>query len=123
MDGFKPDPEILQKCGVTAELAQRKGLAGYTSSHIQLLRHINENKMGWTLILEDDTHFHPQFIDLFLKYWEQVPKDAKIVFIGHCAISHIEQSTELVIAEPAMCTHAYIMGRSSIFIRTFITSK
>jgi GR25 family glycosyltransferase involved in LPS biosynthesis len=62
VDGFKTDSKTLQEYGLTKELSERKGLAGCAVSHILLWRYIYENKLNWTLILEDDAHFHPNFM-------------------------------------------------------------
>jgi len=77
-------------------------------SHIKLWEYIMNNKMGWTLILEDDAHFHPQFKDLLPKYWKDVPKDAKIVFLGYCG--DLEKKNQKIMREPVMCMHGYMIS-------------
>lgn len=109
-DGFKESREDLTKFGLTYELTERPGIAGCAASHVRAWEHIRNNKMGWTLILEDDAHFHPQFMQLFSKYWEHVPKDAKIVFPGFCAESSVEQTHELVIKKEVMCLQGYMLS-------------
>jgi len=75
---FKIDPLEMINEGITQNLIDSsKGSAGCTTSHIKLWKHISKNKLGWTLILEDDTHFHSLFKFLFHKYWKNVPKDVK----------------------------------------------
>jgi glycosyl transferase family 25 len=110
-DGFFMSREELAELGTTYELTEHKGLAGCAASHIRAWRHIVENKMGWTLILEDDAHFHPQFLKLFSKYWNNVPVDAKIVFPGFCADVSVERShSNLVIQKQVMCLQGYILS-------------
>lgn len=83
-DGHVLTSAEMQKHGLTKEFSEKKGLAGCAASHIRMWKEIARNKMGWTLILEDDVHFHPKFSELFQAYWQQVPKDALIVFPGYC---------------------------------------
>lgn len=110
VDGFNMGREELNNFGLTYELTERKGIAGCASSHIQIWNLIANNKMGWTLILEDDVNFHPNFVKLFNKYWKKVPREAKIVFPGFCADSSVEQTQDAVIQKGVMCTHAYIIS-------------
>ena len=109
-DGFNTGSNELVKNGVTTKLAERRGLAGCASSHIRLWRHIAENKMGWTLILEDDAHFHPQFVSLFHKYWRHIPKTAKIVFPGYCGSSDLEKPNDITSEAGVMCLHGYMLS-------------
>lgn len=94
--------------GVNSHLAQHnKGGAGCSLSHIRLWRHILSQKLGWTLILEDDAYFHPQFLQLFPHYWSQVPTDAKIVYLGYCG-DHVGKHD--VDAAGVICSHAYMIS-------------
>lgn len=110
IDGFNTTTETFIKLGITAELTQRKGLAGCAASHVAVWKHIAEYKLDWVLILEDDAHFHPEFVQLFNAYWSEVPKDAKIVFPGFCTNPDIEQSTSKVIKSEAMCLQGYMLS-------------
>src|SRR5690606_36161651 len=56
VDGFNTSKDKLMQYGITETLTNRQGLAGCASSHLSLLRYIRDNKMDWTLILEDDAH-------------------------------------------------------------------
>lgn len=111
VDGFKIDPKEMLSLGVSQKLIDKgKGLAGCASSHIRTWRHIAENKLGWTLILEDDAHFHPDFRKLFAKYWNQVPSNAKIVFPGFCRDSgRVETTKTPVLPNNVCCAHAYLI--------------
>lgn len=109
VDGFSLDAETLVSYGVTEELAKRPGLAGCAASHINVLKHIRDNKIDWALVLEDDAHFHPNFLQLFKQYWNQVPKDAYMVYPGHCGSPEEEKKTlNPNIPGVFSCTHAYM---------------
>lgn len=111
-DGFTASDAELLEMGVTKSLIKRgRGLAGCATSHVRLWKHIVQNNMDWTLILEDDAHFHPDFVTLFPKYWREVPKDAKIIFPGFCAPKEVEdENTEAVIPRGVMCLHGYMLN-------------
>lgn len=110
-DGFKVDHKEMIDLGISPKLIQNgKGLAGCASSHVRTWKHIAENKLGWSLILEDDAHFHPQFMELFSKYWKHVPNNAKIIFPGYCAPDHVEKSPKLVIDNGVMCLQGYMLS-------------
>jgi len=109
-DGFNADPGEMINIGVTPKLTERGGLAGCASSHIRMWKHIADNKLGWTLILEDDAHFHPNFIELFKEYWKNVPTDAKIVFPGFCGDETRISKHGPVSDEAVMCLHAYMLS-------------
>lgn len=108
-DGFKESPENLMSYGMTKKMAGRQGIAGCAASHINLWTHIADNKLGWTMIVEDDINIHPNFIKLFPTYWGKVPTNAKIVFVGHCGYEKYND-TKLVMEKPVMCLHAYMIN-------------
>ncbi|CAH6419258.1 Glycosyltransferase family 25 (LPS biosynthesis protein), partial [uncultured virus] len=114
-DGFYVPDEQLLNLGISSELAHRRGLAGCAASHIRLWRHIVENKLGWVLILEDDAHFHPDFVRLFGTYMSQMTNinNALMIFPGYCGnedIEEIEKSETPIINEPVMCLHGYMIS-------------
>jgi GR25 family glycosyltransferase involved in LPS biosynthesis len=119
VDGFETSREDLVKFGLTYELTERRGIAGCAASHIKMWKFIAENKLGWSLILEDDAHFHPNFLELFNEYWVNVPKlgiqawkphIAKIVFAGFCTDNSVEQTEQLVVEHEAMCLQGYMLS-------------
>lgn len=113
-DGFAVKDEEITKYGIMQTLVDNSRAASACSaSHVRLWRHIAENKLDWTLILEDDAHFHPDFLSLFYKYWKQVPTNAKIIFLGHCYADRNQKSTENVYSCQAMCNHAYMINHES----------
>lgn len=108
VDGFDTEKDVLISYGIDPKISEIPGVAGCAASHIRLWRHIVENKINWAFILEDDAHFHPRFLDLFPKYWKNVPKNAKIIFPGYCA--NVKKSKKLVLAKAVMCSHAYMVS-------------
>lgn len=110
IDGFVTDTDKLISYGVTPNLSVRGGLGGCAASHMNLWRHIVDHKIKWTLILEDDAHFHPEFRELFSHYCSQIPNDAKIVYLGHCGFDDNEIGMNAVVQHDAMCAHAYLIS-------------
>lgn len=111
-DGFFTSIDDFLNIGLTTELCNRKGLAGCASSHIGLWRHIAENKLDWVLILEDDAHFHPDFVKLFNSYVKNIEDtdNVMMIFPGYCGNDEIEKSDNPVIEAPVMCLHGYIIS-------------
>ena len=75
-----------------------------------LWRHIRDNQLPWCLILEDDVHFHPDFIPLFREYWQHVPQEAKIIFPGHCGAWALHGRSMPVTPVTPFCTHGYLLS-------------
>jgi len=92
----------------THKQPERRGPAGCSASHIRLWKHLVDIEANWTLVLEDDVHFHPRFLDLFPTYWNQIPADAIIIFPGYCFPNG--KSTTPVCRGSNMCTHSYIIN-------------
>lgn len=59
------------------------GAAGCCLSHKKIYEMMSRNR-SWksVLILEDDIEFHPNFKELFSKYYDYVPDDWKLLFFG-----------------------------------------
>ena len=79
--------DLLKKNMVTANLdpivKKQKGNLGGIASVVELWNQISKNDTNkWTLILEDDVKFHPNFLELFEKYWPNVPKSADVILFG-----------------------------------------
>lgn len=108
IDGFKCDPKEITSNGVDESMKERKGIAACAASHISLWKHICENKMDWTLILEDDAHFHPKFKELFPEYWKNVPNDAIIVYPGYLTSEKFGE--DLVVERNVHCLHGYLIN-------------
>ncbi|AYV84287.1 MAG: putative family 25 glycosyltransferase [Hyperionvirus sp.] len=61
----------------------QKGALGIIATSVELWKQISLGTNDkWSLILEDDIKFHPDFLELFNNYWESVPPDADIVLFG-----------------------------------------
>lgn len=61
-----------------------KGALGIIASSVKLWEEISHNITDkWTLILEDDIKFHPNFLELFETYWKSVPNDADIILFTY----------------------------------------
>jgi len=117
-DGSKTNTKEIMADGITQKLIERgnKAEVGCASSHIRLWKYIRANKLDWTLILEDDAHFHPEFISIFNKYWKNIPIDAKIVFPGHGGqyLPNFQKNrSRLVYQNHTVCLHAYIINWTS----------
>ena len=116
-DGFKSSDDEILKIGITQELINKgRGLAGCAASHMNLWKHIADNNLDWTLILEDDAHFHPEFMKLFHQYWKKTPKCAKVIFPGWCApVEGLPHNP--IIESSCMCLHGYMVnGESARFL-------
>jgi len=114
VDGQLTSLEEFMYFGLSRGMARaNKGAAACASSHINVWRHIAARKMGWTLILEDDANFHPDFATLFPEYWQQIPQAAKIIFAGHCHSHGGENGRFPIVSKAGMCTHAYMINAES----------
>jgi GR25 family glycosyltransferase involved in LPS biosynthesis len=60
-------------------------------SHIETYRMIAAGTREWSLIFEDDAVLEPDFGNRFDQYFEELPADADLVFIGSCCGLRIEQ--------------------------------
>lgn len=108
-DGFRSSDDEMRKHGVHQELISRaRGLAGCAASHLSLWKHIAEKNIKWSLVLEDDFVFHPDFDQLLSRFIKYVPHNAKIIFPGWCGGD--EHSNEPISCRSAMCTHCYIIS-------------
>ena len=112
VDGSQISTIDLIKEGVNSHIAKNsKGMAGCAVSHIRLWKHILSEKLGWTLILEDDAHFHPQFMEIFSHYWNVVPTDAKVVYLGYGGDEIKSQNKDIAVySANVICMHAYMIS-------------
>lgn len=97
--GFSQD--AIEKMGPSA--------MGCASSHIRAWRYVLKHNLGWTLVLEDDVVFHPQFQVLAAAYIAQIPNDAHIVYFGSCGAGFRGLKTPLV-KTGATCAHGYLIN-------------
>ena len=81
--------------------------AGCMLSHLNVWRHIIDNRLAYAVIFEDDVLFHKHWERLAPSYYAATPKSAHMVFMGHhCG----NMSPDVHIARfPAYCLNAYIL--------------
>lgn len=101
---------IFDKKYITYNLTLTPNQAGCANSHVKVWEYIKDNNMGWTLVLEDDVNFHPNFKQLFYQYWNKVPADAKIIYPGYGHVDFIPNYQFPVIQKDVFCTHAYMIN-------------
>lgn len=96
-------------------------------SHIETYERIVEAGAAWTLILEDDALLAPEFGRLFDEYFERVPEDADLIFIGSCCglrIEHVEPGLHFYRKDhPATkCGDSYLITAraAEIVLRTIV---
>lgn len=106
--------EFKHKYGVL-RTKLKKGEAGCAASHLSLWRYLADLNYGKVLILEDDCHFHPNFVELFEECWRDVPADNEIVYLGHLHFlqNGISNSRKRVVSGRFLCAHAYIFSGES----------
>lgn len=110
IDGAKMTKEELKELNLS-DLIQKKAELGCAASHLKIWKKIVEEKRDWTLILEDDVEFHPDFINLFNRYWEHVPKDATIIYPGYWIFEDFLYTSDDLIQETGVvCLHAYMIN-------------
>lgn len=100
----------FDKKHISYNLTLTPNQAGCADSHIRVWEHIRDNNMGWTLILEDDVVFHPNFKELFNYYWSKVPANAKIVYLGYGHEDPFPNRTFPIIQKDVYCLHAYMIN-------------
>lgn len=111
VDGHRTKPKEFLKYGVDPGFAQRKpGQSGCASSHRCIWKNMVDNNIEWAFIMEDDAFFHPDFRKLFPVYWNQVPKEAHIIFLGYCWPGGSSSSSTLLKRGGVTGTHAYIIN-------------
>lgn len=109
VDGFFISDAVLLDGGAEQVLIDSgRGLAACAVSHRNVWKHIAKHKLDWTLILEDDVHFHPDFMKLFHKYWKETPIRAKIIYPGYLEVA--PYSPQVVIRKSVVCLHAYMLN-------------
>jgi GR25 family glycosyltransferase involved in LPS biosynthesis len=88
------------------EFQQYPGKQGCFLSHVKLWREMMEKQIPWVTVFEDDVLFHPKWKDYAPTYFENVPNDWDLIYLG-CQMDfdsdfHIEQG-------PVYCTHAMVL--------------
>lgn len=96
-----------------------QGHIGCILSHFILWKTLSYLPYDEILILEDDVILCDNFKEKFIKYKSELPDDWQYVFVGHCCLPPEDQQlkvTNNIITSnhSPMCTHAYMIKKSSI---------
>lgn len=97
----------------------KQGRIGCLLSHYMLWKTLWHNSYDEILIFEDDIELPDNFINNFLDLKTRLPDDWQYVFVGHCCLPPTEYQTKIAegiitTSHPPMCTHAYMIKKSSI---------
>ncbi len=95
----------------TFEKSKRmRGHMGCWDSHKRLMDKIQGENNGMTLILEDDCDFTIENIDDFQKYFNELPEDWDLLYLGGVNQDAPESFSEhLDLAKNILQTHAYVI--------------
>lgn len=101
------------------EIFIKQGRIGCILSHYMLWKTIWHNSYDEVLILEDDAQLVDNFTERFTEIKQRLPVDWQYVFVGHCCLPPMEHNTIIsngIVSpiHPPMCTHAYMIKKSSI---------
>lgn len=89
-----------------AEFVQYPGKQGCFLSHVDIWKHIVENRIPFATIFEDDVFFHSAWHFLAHKYFEGTPPTYDLLYFG----SQIElMHRSHILRTPVFCTHAYLI--------------
>lgn len=61
-----------------------KSLIGCALSHMKCWQMIIDNDDPEAMIIEDDVEFEPNFLQLFMAKYQDLPSSYDICFVGHC---------------------------------------
>lgn len=95
------------------------GHIGCILSHYMLWKTLMYLPYEEIIVLEDDVILADNFVEKFHSYKQQLPDDWQYVFLGHCCTppdEYIIKTSDNIITttHPPMCTHAYMIKKSSI---------
>lgn len=103
---------IFLQHGIDKSLCDRKGLAGCACSHIRIWKEIIDKNIPWTIVFEDDVHFHPNFLEFLETYLKNIPENADIVYLGYHNACCKTVVNKYFTRGSCACTHAYIVSLS-----------
>jgi len=97
----------------------KEGRIGCLLSHFMLWKTIWHNNYDEILILEDDVVLCENFKEKLIELKNKLPDDWQYVFVGNCCLVPPEYQTSvrdgiIIPSHPPMCTHAYMIKKSSI---------
>ena len=95
------------------------GHIGCILSHLILWRVLTYLPYEDILIFEDDVVLCDNFKEKLIEYKSELPDDWQYTFIGHCCLppeNYQVKITDKIISttHPPMCTHAYMIKKSSL---------
>lgn len=84
IDGNILNPNVLEqiKRENKSNVSHYPGHVGCNLSHLSILRHAKAQHYNNIMILEDDVELHPQFNSKFKSYFEQLPADWTMCYLG-----------------------------------------
>lgn len=88
------------------EFVTYPGKQGCMLSHLDIWKHIIDNRIPVAMVFEDDVEFHQSWAALAPKYFEATPEPFDILYLG----SQMEIDVNANITRvPVFCTHAYMI--------------
>lgn len=95
------------------------GHIGCILSHLMLWKTLQYLPYEEIIIFEDDLILTENFKNKFIEYYTQLPSNWQYVFLGHCCLAPDEYNTKistniLSSIHPPMCTHGYMIKKSSL---------
>ena len=85
---------------------KHKGKQGCMLSHLNLWKHIIDNKINVATIFEDDVRFHKEWDKYAQQYFKNTPNDYHILYLGS-QLQHVAHTPIAIV--PVYCTHAYVI--------------
>lgn len=87
-----------------------RGHLGCWDSHRRLMEKIKDEGNGMTLVLEDDCDFVKEYVEQFETYFNELPEDWDLLYLGGVNQDTPESYSEnLDYAKNVLQTHAYII--------------
>jgi GR25 family glycosyltransferase involved in LPS biosynthesis len=90
-----------------------KGAYGCYLSHYNILNIFLKSEQLSMLVIEDDANFSENFVEKFIRFYNNVPKDWDVILIGHvtCEKEKIYINDYCYKSNGSNCTHGYIINR------------
>lgn len=94
----------------------KPGHVGCVMSHLNLYKHLKNHEGNTFMITEDDVVFKEGFIDLYLKWINQVPDDWNLLYFGgnHNSLNLDMVSENVHRLKNTYTTHCYIVKKNSL---------
>lgn len=92
-----------------------KGDIGCMLSHLKAVKLAKERNLGNYVVMEDDIEFHPQFNDLFAKFWQQMPANWHVIYASGTHRQKPIQITQNVYKIVYTLTTHFMIIRNTIY--------